>query len=183
MEVRVHLHSERPAEKNWRLLVSKEPHCLQQLIDDTKHGKLHGKLGGRCWRITRKFGADRSRGGLKIRLEAAERAGCAIFCTVLLKIASGKNPGPDFGGVSKIHADFCRRELWRRIGTRSIQHSPVAAAVFFRGGALTSRRYESGVRVHGMHGPFSSPSSSMRGRLILQDVFHINVGGRFSWRM
>ena len=33
MEVRVHLHGERRA-KRIALLVSKEPHCLQQLIDD-----------------------------------------------------------------------------------------------------------------------------------------------------
>src|SRR5512147_2870726 len=43
MEVRVHLHSER-REKNVALLVSKEPHCLKQLIEDVRLGKLHGKL-------------------------------------------------------------------------------------------------------------------------------------------
>src|SRR5438874_6051237 len=39
MEVRVHLHSERRA-KNIAVLVSKEPHCLQQLIHEFKEGKL-----------------------------------------------------------------------------------------------------------------------------------------------
>ena len=43
MEVRVHLHSERK-KKRLALLVSKEPHCLQQLIDDHKAGKLHGQI-------------------------------------------------------------------------------------------------------------------------------------------
>src|SRR3954466_16126791 len=43
MEVRVHLHSER-REKNIAVLVSKEPHCLKQLIDDSRSGRLHGKL-------------------------------------------------------------------------------------------------------------------------------------------
>src|SRR5205814_9279639 len=39
MEVKVHLHSER-RKRRIALLVSKEPHCLQQLIDDHRHGKL-----------------------------------------------------------------------------------------------------------------------------------------------
>src|SRR5690242_1880292 len=37
MEVRVHLHSERRPKKI-AILVSKEPHCLQQLIDDLREG-------------------------------------------------------------------------------------------------------------------------------------------------
>src|ERR1700750_464509 len=37
MEVRVHLHSQR-REKKIVLLVSKEPHCLQQLLTDHKQG-------------------------------------------------------------------------------------------------------------------------------------------------
>src|SRR5256714_11878863 len=45
MEVRVHLHSER-RKKKLALLVSKEPHCLRQLIDDHKNGKLHGQIAG-----------------------------------------------------------------------------------------------------------------------------------------
>src|SRR6476660_5453766 len=36
MEVRVHLHNER-REKKIAVLVSKEPHCLTQLLDDLKH--------------------------------------------------------------------------------------------------------------------------------------------------
>src|SRR2546423_1240438 len=43
MEVRVVLQSER-RRKRIALLVSKEPHCLQQLIDDSAHGKLHGEI-------------------------------------------------------------------------------------------------------------------------------------------
>src|SRR2546423_11264562 len=45
MEVRVHLHNER-RQKKIAIVVSKEPHCLQQLIDDVKHGKLHGQVVG-----------------------------------------------------------------------------------------------------------------------------------------
>src|SRR5690242_17946125 len=44
MEVRVHLHSERKAKKI-AILVSKERHCLEQLIGDFKAGKLHGEIG------------------------------------------------------------------------------------------------------------------------------------------
>src|SRR5207248_8962210 len=45
MEVRVHLHSERK-KKKMALLVSKEPHCLDQLIADHRQGKLHGQTAG-----------------------------------------------------------------------------------------------------------------------------------------
>src|SRR5436189_1175735 len=43
MEVKVHLHSER-RKKRVALLVSKEPHCLQTLLDDRAHNKLHGDV-------------------------------------------------------------------------------------------------------------------------------------------
>ena len=43
MEVRVHLHSEK-RKKRVALLVSKEPHCLTQLLEDRAHGKLHGEV-------------------------------------------------------------------------------------------------------------------------------------------
>src|SRR5262252_5951035 len=43
MEVRVHLHGER-REKKIAVLVSKEPQCLRQIVEDSRIGKLHGKL-------------------------------------------------------------------------------------------------------------------------------------------
>src|SRR2546429_5759515 len=43
MEVRVVLQSEK-RKKRIALLVSKEPHCLEQLLEDKRHGKLHGQI-------------------------------------------------------------------------------------------------------------------------------------------
>src|SRR6185437_7379509 len=43
MDVRVHLHSERRCKKV-AILVSREPHCLEQLISDFQGGKLHGDI-------------------------------------------------------------------------------------------------------------------------------------------
>ena len=45
MEVRVHLHSER-RQKNVAILVSKEPHCLETLLDDFRAKKLRGQIVG-----------------------------------------------------------------------------------------------------------------------------------------
>src|SRR3954464_9282356 len=45
MEVRVHLHSERRKRKV-AILVSKEPHCLRQLLGDFQSAKLHGQIVG-----------------------------------------------------------------------------------------------------------------------------------------
>ncbi|HEY0007704.1 MAG TPA: formyltransferase family protein, partial [Tepidisphaeraceae bacterium] len=43
MEVRVHLHSQR-RQRKVALLVSKEDHCLKQLIEDAKAGHLFGEI-------------------------------------------------------------------------------------------------------------------------------------------
>src|SRR5436305_5919993 len=43
MDVRVVLQSER-RKKRVALLVSREPHCLEQLIEDHRHGRLHGDV-------------------------------------------------------------------------------------------------------------------------------------------
>src|SRR6478672_1350109 len=43
MEVRVHLHSDK-RRKRIAILVSKEPHCLRQLVDDANDGRLHGQI-------------------------------------------------------------------------------------------------------------------------------------------
>ena len=43
MEVRVSLQGEK-RRKKVALLVSKEPHCLAQLLEDFAHGKLHGEV-------------------------------------------------------------------------------------------------------------------------------------------
>src|SRR5688500_20372285 len=45
MEVRVHLHSER-RQKKVAILVSKEPHCLETLLDDFRAKKLRGQIVG-----------------------------------------------------------------------------------------------------------------------------------------
>ena len=45
MEVRVHLHNEK-RKKKIAILVSKEPHCLEQLAEDFRAGKLHGQIAG-----------------------------------------------------------------------------------------------------------------------------------------
>lgn len=45
MEVKVHLHSEK-RKKKVALLVSKEPHCLELLIDDFRTGRAWGGGGG-----------------------------------------------------------------------------------------------------------------------------------------
>src|SRR5947208_3459802 len=45
MEVKVHLHSEK-RKKRVAILASKEPHCLELLIDDFKNGRAHGEIAG-----------------------------------------------------------------------------------------------------------------------------------------
>ena len=45
MEVRVHLHSER-RKKKVAILVSREPHCLHQLLEEFRDARLRGQIVG-----------------------------------------------------------------------------------------------------------------------------------------
>ncbi len=154
MEVRVHLHSER-RQKKLALLVSKESHCLQQLIDDTKHGKLHGKLVAVLANHPDLESIARD-AGLKFAWKAADEPE-AHFDWLLKNLQENQ-------------ADLVVLARYMRIlPTR------IVAAPYFPGAAPYKQAYESGVRVHGCTAHFVTEQLD-EGPVILQDVFHINVG-------
>ena len=168
MEVRVHLQSERRA-RSVALLVSKEPHCLEQLIDDFKHGKLHGEIVG-------------------------------VFANhpdlePIAKAAGFRSPGTPHDDLDK-HFDWlptsrsgARRPTWwcspgtcascRRGSIAAFRHQIInihpSLLPYFPGAAPYKQAYESGVRVHGCTAHFVTEQLD-EGPVILQDVFHINVG-------
>ena len=77
MEVRVHLHSER-RQKKVALLVSKEPQCLLQLIEDHRHGKLHGQIVG-VFSNHPDLEALAKKAGLKFAWQASSRFSRSVF--------------------------------------------------------------------------------------------------------
>ncbi len=167
MEVRVHLHSQR-REKRIALLVSKEPHCLEQLIEDFKHGRLHGEIAG-------VFGNHPD-------LEPIAKAAGLPFAY---------HPADDvnqhFAWLEKTlkeHAiDLVVLARYMRILPPAIvetyRHKIVnihpSLLPYFPGAAPYKQAYESGVRVHGCTAHFVTEQLD-EGPVIMQDVFHINVG-------
>ena len=167
MEVRVHLHGER-RQKKIALLVSKEPHCLEQLLDDFKHGRLHGQIAG-------VFANHPD-------LEPIARAAGLKFAW---------HPADDvqkhFAWLEKTlkeHAiDLVVLARYMRILPPAIVQQYRYKIInihpsllpYFPGAAPYKQAYESGVRVHGCTAHFVTEQLD-EGPVIMQDVFHINVG-------
>jgi formyltetrahydrofolate deformylase len=167
MEVRVHLHSERK-KKKVALLVSKEPHCLQQIIADQRDGKLHCEIAGVfanhpdlestaaaenlpfAWK-----GHDDLPGHFRWLAEQMQSRG--IDAVVLARYMRILPP--------EIVAAFRHKII-------NIHPSLLP---YFPGAAPYRQAYESGVRVHGCTAHFVTEQLD-EGPVILQDVFHINVG-------
>ena len=167
MEVRVHLHSER-RKKKIALLVSKEPHCLRQLIDDHKNGKLHGQIAG----------VFSNHPDLE---PIAKAAGLHFACephddleghfTWLTKTLA------DHGVDLIVLARYMRilpAKIVQAYRYRIINIHP-SLLPYFPGAAPYKQAFESGVRVHGCTAHFVTEQLD-EGPVILQDVFHINVG-------
>ena len=167
MEVRVHLHSER-RRKRVALLVSKEPHCPQQIIDEHKAGRMHGDIIGM-------FANHPD-------LEPMAKAAGLPF-----KWHSAEDPEKHFDWLLKelqaAGADLVVLARYMRIlPTRIVQayrHKIInihpSLLPYFPGAAPYKQAYESGVRVHGCTAHFVTEQLD-EGPVILQDVFHINVG-------
>ena len=167
MEVRVHLHSER-RQKKVALLVSKEPHCLQKLIEDTKQGRLHGKIVAVLANHPDLEPMARD-AGVKFGWKAADEP--EAHFDWLLK------------SLQESQADLVVLARYMRIlPTRIVaafRHKIInihpSLLPYFPGAAPYKQAYESGVRVHGCTAHFVTEQLD-EGPVILQDVFHINVG-------
>lgn len=167
MEVKVHLHSEQKKRK-LAILVSKEPHCLQQLIDDHKAGKLHGELT-----VILSNHQDLE--------EMAEKAGLKFMWFPADDAMKHFDWLTD--SLSQHHVDAVVLARYMRILPPKLvdtyRHKIInihpSLLPYFPGAAPYKQAYESGVRVHGCTAHFVTQQLD-EGPVILQDVFHINVG-------
>lgn len=167
MEVRVHLHSER-AKRKIAILVSKEAHCLERLIADKREKKLNGQVV--CVLSNHPD------------LEPiAQQAGFAF------EWKTAKDPRAHFEWLEQkfqqydadliVLARYMRilpAELVRAHESRIINIHP-SLLPYFPGAMPYKQAYESGVRVHGCTAHFVTEQLD-QGPVVLQDVFHINVG-------
>jgi formyltetrahydrofolate deformylase len=167
MDVKVHLHSEK-RKKRLAVLVSREPHCLKQLIEDSSAGRLHGeivcvlsnhpdlepmaKAAGLKFLSVSSDNAEQHFQWLGARLK--EHAADLVVLARYMRILPG--------------------EIVRSFANRIVNIHP-SLLPYFPGAAPYKQAFESGVRVHGCTAHFVTEQLD-QGPVIMQDVFHINVG-------
>jgi formyltetrahydrofolate deformylase len=167
MEVRVHLHSERRV-KRIAVLVSKEPHCLQQLITDFAAGKLHGEIVG-VFANHPDLEPVAVKAGLKFDHHKSDEVE-KHFQWLGKKLAEAR---PDLVVLAR-YMRILPGALVQPYAHRIINIHP-SLLPYFPGAAPYKQAYESGVRVHGCTAHFVTEQLD-EGPVIMQDVFHINVG-------
>lgn len=167
MEIRVTLHGKRERRKVG-ILVSKEAHCLEQLIADHRAGLLHGELtiviGNHeslrpiaegagipfAWHPSDDKAAHEA-----FVLEQLNAAGVDIVVLArYMQILTPTIVGPYAGRIINIHPSLLP---------------------YFPGANPYRRAWEDGVRVTGCTAHFVTEELDA-GPIILQDVFHIEVG-------
>ena len=168
MEVRVHLHSERRA-KRIALLVSKEPHCLQQLIGDFKQGKLHGQIVG-VFANHPDLEPIATEAGLKFDHQKSDGDASKHFEWLAKKLNEAR---PDLIVLAR-YMRILPPAIVQQHAHKIINIHP-SLLPYFPGAAPYKQAFESGVRVHGCTAHFVTDQLD-EGPVILQDVFHINVG-------
>lgn len=167
MDVRVHLHGERRTKKV-ALLVSKEPHCLQQLIDEFRAGTLRGDVVGVFANHPDLEGIAKD-AGLPFTWHPAEDP-AAHFDWLARSLAAVQ---PDLVVLAR-YMRILPPSMITAFRHRIINIHP-SLLPYFPGAAPYKQAYESGVRVHGCTAHFVTEQLD-EGPVIFQDVFHINVG-------
>ncbi len=167
MEVRVTLNADR-REKKVAVLVSKEPHCLQKLIEDERAGLMRGKI-------------DVVLGNHETLREVAEEAGIEF----LWMDAEDKPAHMQWLGrtLGERNIDLALLARYMQILTEEVvdpmRHKIInihpSLLPHFPGSAPYRQAFEKGVRVSGCTAHFVTADLD-EGPIILQDVFHIAVG-------
>jgi len=167
MEVRVHLHSER-RKKKLAILVSKEPHCLEQLAEDFRHRKLNCEVVG-VFSNHPDLEETARREGLGFSWQGhADLDEHFAWLTQQLQAAQAD------GVVLARYMRILPPKLVAAFPHKIINIHP-SLLPYFPGAAPYRQAFESGVRVHGCTAHFVTEQLD-EGPVILQDVFHINVG-------
>jgi formyltetrahydrofolate deformylase len=167
MEVRVHLHSEKRGKKI-AILVSKEPHCLQQLIHDFAAGKLHGQISG-VYGNHPDLEPIATQAGLKFDHHKSDNVE-KHFEWLGQKLKQDK---PDLIVLAR-YMRILPPGIVEQFRHKIINIHP-SLLPYFPGAAPYKQAFESGVRVHGCTAHFVTEQLD-EGPVIMQDVFHINVG-------
>ena len=167
MDIRVTLHNERER-KRVAILVSKEAHCLEQLIDDQASGELHGEIAVVLGNHEDLRGAAETRGLFFKWFPSDDKAAHEQFLVA---------------EMDAVKADVAVLARYMQILTPAVV-APYAGKIinihpsllpYFPGANPYRRAWEDGVRVTGCTAHFVTEELDA-GPIILQDVFSIEVG-------
>ncbi len=174
MDVRVSLH-DRKRVKKVAVLVSKEPHCLETLIEDQKLGKFKGRGEIDC--------VLGNHGDLR---PIAEAAGLPFESMPI----AGSVEGDKAAHMGWLLTQLQKRQVDLVVLARYMQIVDEKIVAAFRGRIINihpsllpyfpgakpyMQAWEQGVRVTGCTAHFVTENLD-EGPIILQDVFHIDVG-------
>ncbi len=167
MEVRVALHDQRRSKKI-ALLVSKEEHCLEQFIQDQQAGKFRGQID--CVLSNHPtLEPLATKAGLHFEhMPSTDKPAHMKWLLDRLK-----HRQVDLVVLAR-YMQIVSPELVEAFRHRIINIHP-SLLPHFPGAAPYKQAWESGVRVTGCTAHFVTEALD-EGPIILQDVFHINVG-------
>jgi formyltetrahydrofolate deformylase len=167
MDVSVRLHSARER-KRVAVLVSKEPHCLEQLVADRGAGLLNGDLVTVLsnHEVLRPI-AERAELPFE-SFPSADKPAHEAF--LLAKIREAR---ADFVVLAR-YMQVLTADVVRQYPSRIINIHP-SLLPYYPGANAYKQAWEEGVRVSGCTAHFVTEQLD-QGPVILQDVFHIRVG-------
>lgn len=167
MEVSVRLHSTRER-KRVVVLVSKEAHCLEQLVADRNAGLLNGDLVAVVsnHEVLRPLA---ERAGLPFEsMPSTDKAAHMAFLLEKLRDARA-----DYVVLAR-YMQVLTADVIRQYPSRIINIHP-SLLPYYPGANAYKQAFEEGVRVSGCTAHFVTEQLD-QGPVILQDVFHIRVG-------
>ena len=167
MQVRVHLHGQRRPKKI-ALLVSREAHCLAKLIDDHKAGLVHGDVAA-----VLSNHPDLEPMAAAAGLPFAWKSHDDINQHFAWLGEQLEKLGVDLVVLAR-YMRILPEEIVEKFRFRVINIHP-SLLPHFPGAAPYRQAFESGVRVSGCTAHFVTEQLD-EGPVILQDVFHIDVG-------
>lgn len=167
MEVRVQLHGERKR-KRLAILCSKEDHCLTRLLEDVKTGRINADVVAVIANHPT-LAPTAEKYGYKLEYRASDDV-AAHFAFLRERLAAAR---PDVIALAR-YMRILPPEIVGEYRHKIINIHP-SLLPFFPGAAPYKQAYESGVRVSGCTAHFVTEALD-EGPVILQDVFHIDVG-------
>lgn len=167
MDVRISLHDQR-RRKRIAVLVSREPHCLAQLIEDNDLGRLRGEIACVIGNHDDLRSLADPLGVPFVVIPSSDKE--AHFHELLAKL---REHGADLVVLAR-YMQILPPEVVRAYPHRIINIHP-SLLPHFPGARPYHQAWEQGVRVAGCTAHFVTDSLD-EGPIILQDVFHIDVG-------